>query len=156
MIQVRKVTRSDLGTVHMMEVKTQEFPDDIVALEAVFALPTDSAFLAFVGKRAIGYAITTHDAPHKAILIDAIGVLPAFRRNGVSRKIVDRLCIEAHTAAANKLVLSVPSYVIEDKDDPWNLEHWLWRMQFVAVKTEPGGTYYGREYEHYIFERAVK
>jgi hypothetical protein len=24
------------------------------------------------------------------------------------------------------------------------------------VKTEPGGTYYGREYEHYIFERAVK
>lgn len=156
MIQIEMCKFQDLARVTNFEAATQEFPLDQDEMKQRFRSPSQDAYAAYVGKRMVGCALVTFNKPKGFALIDSVGVHPHFRKVKVGTMLVDRIATVAYSDGLSKLRIEVPSYLIEDKDDPWNIEHWLWRVQFKAIAMRADAAYcYGRDYDLYVFERPL-
>lgn len=156
MIRVSKVAFMDMGHVTTLEIATQEFPILIDELKPYWTDETKRIYRAEIGKRTVGYVILTLDIFKRVATIDNIGVLPEFRKVGVGRRLVQEVVLAARVEGIEKIQMLVASYLIEDKEDPWNIEHWLWRMEFKASGVKTDNVFrYGKWYDDYIFERQV-
>jgi ribosomal protein S18 acetylase RimI-like enzyme len=156
MITIQLCKFQDLGRVTNFEAATQEFPLNQEEMKKLFQDQNQDAYAAYVGKRMVGHTLVTFHKPQGFTLITSIGVHPHFRRVGVATKMVGKIAAVSFSDGLSHLRIEVPSYLVEDKDDPWNIEHWLWRLQFKAIKTRTDAcNYYGRDYDLYVFERRV-
>ena len=153
MIEISKAMIRDVGHVTTLEVWTQEFARTSDKIKACFTESESEVYLAQIGRRHVGYATANFDRQDGAVTVTAIGVHREFRKNGVARKVLDRIELEAKSLNIDTVRMLVPSYLIEDQDDPWNIEQWLWKVSFVAKGAEGGCYRYGHEYDYYIFER---
>lgn len=157
MIQITLGAFRDVGRVANFEAATQEFPFDYDEVKRRSLAPGQESYIASVGKKMVGYTLVSFNKQSDALLIDSIGVAFPFRRVGVGRKLVDHVAAAARADALSKIRILVPSYLIEDKDDPWNIEHWLWRLEFKATTTQDDACHrYGRDYDLYVFDRSVR
>jgi ribosomal protein S18 acetylase RimI-like enzyme len=156
MIRVEETHIRDMGHLTSMEIRAQEFAKTSDDIKKYFMDPYGTgmqAYLARIGGKVVGYALTDFDKDAQTCWITSIGTHPNFRKAGVSRKIVDHV---ANAAAPSNLIvkMEVASYLIDDKEDPWNIEHWLWKLGFKATGTlENGFTRYGKKWDSYTFER---
>jgi GNAT superfamily N-acetyltransferase len=154
MIRIEVCKFRDLGRVTNFEAATQEFPKNQEEVKHIFESPSKDAYCAYVGTRAVGCCLVTFDKAHGVTAIDSIGVHPLFRRIGVATKLTAHVLSVSHSDGMDKLNILVPSYLVVDKEDPWNIEHWLWRTQFKAIGTMPDPCRrYGKDYDLYVFER---
>lgn len=153
MIRIDRALFKDMGHITASEVATQEFPLTVDEIKTYVMDKGKEAYLATVTGRAVGHALVTYDKDKGFVTVDSIGVNPKFRRAGVGSRLLAKICIEANAEEFDRVRILVPSYAVEDKDDPWNVEHWLWRNSFKAIGSEPGCFRYGREYDWYVFER---
>jgi len=164
MIQTFKAQFRDMPYVTLLEAQTQEFSIGAEGVKAVFMGTTSAAYLAKVAKKHIGYAIVKFDQFEGegkgagTIWLNSIGTHREFLKLDVSRKLVDKVALEAHNHASYfpSMKIVLPSYVIEDKDDPWNVEEWLWKLGFKAVGTKPDAiSRYNQLFEAYTFEKVL-
>lgn len=156
MIRISKVTFADMGHISTLEIATQEFPILIDELKPYWSEEIKRVYRAEIGDRTVGYVLLTLDVFKSVVMIDNIGVLPDFRKVGVGRRLIQESELVARIEGATKLRMLVASYLIEDKKDPWNIEHWLWRMEFMAVSVKNRNVHrYGKWHDDYIFERQV-
>jgi len=52
------------------------------------------------------------------------------------------------------VAMFIPCYLVEDKEDPWCVEEWLWKLNFKAVGTVRDGVRrYNKDFDLHIFER---
>jgi GNAT superfamily N-acetyltransferase len=106
-----------------------------------------------LGGREVGFALAEMNMSGSYI-IDRVGVHPKFRRVGIGRKIIERITLEAATENINKVIAIVPSYIIDDNEDPWNIEQWLWKLGFKAGKVITDHFHrYNQDYDGYLFQR---
>jgi ribosomal protein S18 acetylase RimI-like enzyme len=155
MIKIRQGLEMDLGMVTLMETRAKEFPLSLPGVRKFIEEDYKEILIAFIGHRAVGYALIETNKIAGVLEIKSIGVLPEFQRKGVGATLICDLRSLAVVDLINTLRIKVPSYTVEDQDDPWNVEHWLWKMEFKAVGLEPGCFRYGNEYDWYIFEREL-
>lgn len=153
MIRIERCMFKDLGHLAAGEVATQEYPLLTDEIKPYVMEKGKEGYLAKVSARVVGHALATFDKSKSYAILDSIGVNPKFRGAGVGTKLVTHIMMSANVEGFDKVHIYVPNYAIEDKDDPWNIEHWLWRNHFKAVGVKPGCWRYGREYDWYIFER---
>lgn len=154
MIRVEKCLFKDMGHLTNMEIATQEFALTQDEVKPYVMDKGKDAWLAKVGTRVVGYVLATLDEKDNVVILDSIGVHPNFRKVGVGKRLVEHLSLQAHAAGHSKVITFVADYLIEDKDDPWNIEHWLWRMGFKAAGVMHNECFrYGRYCDLYIFER---
>lgn len=141
-----------MGHVTTLEVATQEFPLLIDDLKKYFVDDKRAAYAAHIGNKTVGYVLVTFD---KAVMIvNSVGVHPEFRRVGVGSRLIRELGFIAQVEAIKTLRMLVASYLIEDKEDPWNIEQWLWRTEFKTGKIKHETLYrYGKWHDEYIFEK---
>jgi len=154
MIRVFKAEMRDMSYVVNLDLVTQEFAMDMDAAKSYFMGKSRVAYLAQVGGKSIAYATAMFDHFTNKVLIEAVGTHPEFRRVGVSRKLVDRIGLDAHAAGIRKVAMFIPCYLVEDKEDPWCVEEWLWKLNFKAVGTVRDGVRrYNKDFDLHIFER---
>jgi GNAT superfamily N-acetyltransferase len=143
-----------MGHVTELDWRTQEFAHDTSEMKAYFLTADRCAYLAQVASRKIGFALVYFDKFNDVVSLDTIGVHREFRKNGVGRKLVDRIGLEAHTEGFRTIQMLVPTYLIEDKEDPWNIEQAVWKWNFKSVgEDKESCARYGRLWDQYIFER---
>jgi hypothetical protein len=155
MMQSFKVQFRDMAHVTNLNLHTQEFPFDAKQVKEYFMSHNCNPYLCKVGARHVGFALATFDKFTDAVTLDLIGSRSAFRRVHVGTNLVERICVEGHTEGFKLLRMLVPSYLVDDMQDPWNIEGWLWKLNFKATKTVPGCYRYGKDYEYYHFERRI-
>jgi GNAT superfamily N-acetyltransferase len=157
MIRVEMAAYRDLGDITTLEIKGQEFPFTLQEAQAyVLGDSQKAAFVARIAKRAVGAALISMCPADAALVADHITVHPTFRGAGVSTALLNTLSVEGSKAGMLRLRINVPSYKVEDKEDPWNLEHWLWKHGFKAKHVIDGECRrYGRDYDTYVFERSI-
>jgi GNAT superfamily N-acetyltransferase len=160
MIEVCKAMIRDMPHIVRLDTQTQEFALDVDEAKKWFTKEGKSPYLARLGGREVGFALAAFIGSNgfkgfqHTVLIDRIGVHPMFRRTGVGRKIIERITLEALTEDISKVQMIVPSYVVDDKEDPWNIEQWLWKLGFKAVGTISDHFHlYNRDYDGYTFQR---
>jgi len=154
MIRVYKGMLRDMPHVTNLDVQTQEFALDAEEVKQWFIQIGKAVYLAQLGKREVGFALMTYDKEKGTAFIDRVGTHPSFRQAGVGRRLVERVVLEATTESAKKVQMIVPNYAIDDKEDPWNIEQWLWKLGFKAVGVLTDHFHrYGRDYDGYVFER---
>jgi N-acetylglutamate synthase-like GNAT family acetyltransferase len=165
MIRAYRASFADMGAVTELDWRTQEFAMGQERIKEHFMGSTKAVYTAKVSTKHIGFVALNFDQfdvnnpeakPHPVVKLRAVGTHPAFRKNGVARKIIERIDIECRNSDIlfDKMRLAVPDYQIEDQTDPWNIEEWLWKMGFKAVKTSFGPHPYG-DRDWYIMERAI-
>ena len=153
MIEVREAQIRDMPHVVRLDNQTQEFALDVDEAKQWFTDKTRTPYIARLSGREVGFALI-RVIKSEAYSIARIGVHPMFRRVGVGRKIVEHVVLEATTNDVSKVVTVVPSYVVDDKEDPWNIEHWLWKVGFKATGSASGHFHrYNQYYDGYIFQR---
>lgn len=155
MIQVEKCLLKDLGHITQMEINTQEFPLLIDDIKPYTLEKGKEAYLAKASKRIVGYALIEFDKFKGVAFIDSIGVHPNFRKVGVGARLAKYIRTQAYAEDMVKVQMLVPSYVVDDKEDPWNILGWLRKIGFRAVGVQEGCFRYGRLYDWYIFERCL-
>jgi ribosomal protein S18 acetylase RimI-like enzyme len=154
MIKAYKGQFCDMPHITRLDIQTQEFALDVDGVKQYFTVTNKASYVAQLGGREVGFALVTCNESKGTVFIDRIGAHPSFRRVGVGRKIVERIATEAATKKIDKIQTIVPSYVVDDMEDPWNIEQWLWKLGFKAVKTISDHFHrYNRDYDGYIFER---
>lgn len=156
MIRVERCLYKDASYVTNSEVKTQEFPLTLDEITPYIQDKGKEAYLAKVGNRAVGHAIVIFEKEETVCRLVSIGVDTKFRRVGVARKIIKKIIVDADVEGCSSVSILVPSYQIDDKEDPWNIEHWLWRMEFKAVGTRGVCRRYCKDYDWYVFERKIR
>jgi GNAT superfamily N-acetyltransferase len=141
----------DMGAVTSLNFQTMEFPLEVEEIKSyLLEDEVKSVLLAKVSTKHIAFACVSIDRLAGVTVIDAIGTHPQFRKNGVATLLVNKADL---LVKGNKTRILVPSYQIEDKEDPWNIEQWLWKAGFKANVTVPGCHRYNRDYDYYVFER---
>lgn len=153
MIRIERAIYKDIGHLTNGEIATQEYPLTLDEIKPFCMEKGQDAYLALLSGRAVGYALAVYDKSNDFAELRSIGVLPKFRQVGIGGRLVSKICMEANADGFAKVRAYVPSYAIEDKDDPWNVEQWFWRNEFKAVGTKPGCYRYGHEFDWYIMER---
>ena len=82
-----------------------EDPWDAAALERILALSGGFGYLAWLGDAPAGFILARDLGGEVEIL--SLGVLPAWRRRGIGRALMDSLVAEAERRRAGSLVLEV-------------------------------------------------
>jgi N-acetylglutamate synthase-like GNAT family acetyltransferase len=145
---------SDMGHVVGMELRTQEYPMLSNDVRPYFTEAMRQVYVADIQNRLIGYLMMNFLKDKSVAVIDSIGVLPLFRNKGVGKKLVDHASTAALANTVQDIRMYVPSYVVDDMSDPWNIDHWLWKIGFKAVGVVHAACFrYGYHYDYYIFER---
>jgi len=155
MIRVEIAQARDMGHVTSLELHTQEYPKSIEEMKE-YCLSVvgceKQAYLAYISTKAVGHTLVTFSKKTQDCIIESIGVHPSFRKSGVGKAIVDKI-----TEDANKrdygVKIKVASYAVDDLQDPWCIEHWLWKLGFKAISVGGECFRYGKNYDYYIFER---
>ena len=169
MIKVEATGIKDLASIHRMEVLGQEFPFDSGLISTyLMGEGRKFAYVATISSRPVGSILghADRDDPNDVgIVIDHLTVHPLFRNNGVSRKLLKRLNDDSRKIDIAKdgahlkvraMRLLVPSYLVDDKDDPLNIENWLWKMGFKAISSGDHGCFrYCKNWESYVFEKLI-
>jgi len=154
MIEVCKALFRDMPHVTRLDTQTQEFHMDVDEVKEWFTGVGRAPYIARLSGREVGFALAMFDKSKDTVIIDRIGSHPSFRRVGIGRKLVERIVLEANTENIGKVQMIVPSYIIDDMQDPWNIEQWLWKLGFKALGTLPDPLRrYNRDYDAYIFQR---
>lgn len=155
MIRVELAQARDMGRVTSSELHTQEYPKSIEEMKeyclAVIGSEKQS-YLAYIATKAVGHAFVSYSK--KDCMIESIGVHTSFRKSGVGRAIVDKITEDANKRNYGVKIM-VASYAIDDLQDPWCIDHWLWKLGFKAVGVGDVCFRYGKNYDYYIFERLV-
>jgi N-acetylglutamate synthase-like GNAT family acetyltransferase len=137
-------------------VKSLEFPPELEQLKEYIDDRERDIFLARITKRVVGLAATAINRTDEAIVIDHIATHPDFRSNGVAKKLLAHTEAVAWASNCNKLRMFVPHYLIEDKSDPWNLSHWLWKNGFnYSDMIHDAVSRYCQLWDLYIYDRSI-
>jgi N-acetylglutamate synthase-like GNAT family acetyltransferase len=156
MIHVERALMKDLGHATNIEIKSQEFPLLLDVAKAYIEDSDKEICLARIGNRRVGVAFVRMDKIDKCLVIGHLAVLPEFRHNNVSNQLMKYLCKLAWLEEIPKLRIYVPSYKIDDLEDPWNIRDWLYKQGFKATGvTHNDCKRYGKEYDTYQFERVL-
>ncbi len=155
MIRVELAQARNMGDIVTLELRTQEYPklsEEIKEYCLTVAGGEKQAYIARISTKIVGYVLTAIDKETSSCIIESIGVHQEFRKSGVGRALVDNVTEEAHKRGQS-LKLRVASYAVTDTEDPWCIEHWLWRLGFKASGCDGECFRYGRNYDMYLFER---
>ena len=153
MIKIDTLWARDLGSVIDLEIKSQEFPLSLDVARTYVEAADKCGFLATIGGREVGHLLLALNQVDKCGII-RVSVHPSFRLKGVARKLIGMANKTVFTRGLGKLRINVPSYKVEDMEDPWNIKAWLQREQFKATGVVEGEyKRYGTSYDAYIFER---
>jgi GNAT superfamily N-acetyltransferase len=137
-----------------LDTQTQEFALDVDEAKSWFLTSGKVPLLATLSNREVGFALIMFNIDKSILTIERVGVHPKFRRVGIGRKIVERAALEAHTEGDGKVQMIVPSYIVDDQQDPWNIEQWLWKVGFKATGVASEHFHrYNQYYDGYIFQR---
>lgn len=154
MIRIDKCLAKDIGYVTNLEIATQEYPLSFDTLKCYALENNRDAFLARVTNKVVGYMLVDFHPDNGYSVLKSIGVHRDFRNVKIGTKLVDYAAAESKRVGINKLVTYIASYLIEDKEDPWNIEGWLWKTGFKAGTVLHNSVWrYGRDYDVYVFER---
>ena len=154
MIRVEIAQARNMGDIVTLELRTQEYPKLSEEIKE-YCLTVDGekqAHIARIATKIVGYVLTAIDKKTSSCIIESIGVHPEFRKSGVGRALVDKVTEEARKREQS-LKFRVVSYAITDTEDPWCIEHWLWRLGFKASTCGGECFRYGQNYDMYLFER---
>ncbi len=144
----------DMPHVVRLDTQTQEFALDVDEAKAWFTTEDRTPYIAKLSGREVGFALAMLYESKDTVLIDRVGTHPSFRRLGVGRRLVEHVVLEATTKNIGKVQMIVPSYIIDDMQDPWNIEQWLWKIGFKAKESVTDHFHrYNRDYDGYIFQR---
>jgi len=162
MIRAYSASFADMGAVTELDWRTQEFVLGSENIKQFFLTGTRGAFLAKLSTKHVGFACATFDQfvddkPAGGIVhINAIGTHREFRRHGIATKIIERIDVVSRNADEpfHRMQMLVPVYQVDDMQDPWNIEQWLWKVGFKAIKSVPGCPHYGG-CDYYLFQRSI-
>lgn len=155
MIRCRSALSQDLGKLTLLESKTQEFPLTIDEVKEYMSADRVYVFLACIGEKEVGYVMFTVVEAKRYLDLYHIGVLGEYRRKGVSSSLLKQVIAVAKKHDLVYIRMLVPSYTVDDKDDPWNIEHWLWINDFSAKGLFGVCNRYGKDYDWYLFKREL-
>jgi GNAT superfamily N-acetyltransferase len=137
-----------------MEIATQEYPLLIDDVRVFFTDDMKQVFIAEIRATKIGYILMDFDRREPIVRVASVGVLPKFRHHGVGSKLMEHACTQAYAGDVRDIRINVPSYQVDDLNDPWNIDHWLWKVGFKAIGVKHGECFrYGRDYDYYVFQR---
>lgn len=160
MIRIEKALMKDLGQLANMEVTTQEFSLTLDGIKPYIDDIDKGAYIAKLSNRVVGHMLLQfHDSKYHVeefrneVQIVSIGVDINFRRVNISRKLIERAKAECRSSGINSLRIYVPHYLIDDKEDPWNVGTWMWKCGFKVVRVIDRCCFrYNTLYDLYVFE----
>lgn len=159
LIKTRMAMAKDLGRILDLDIKCQEYPDNLEVLKLYTTEPSRVAFVAAIGQRDVGYALCTklrEEATGGDAFFVVVGVHPDFRNIGVSKSL---MCVVSNRALQEKchtITFVVPSYKIDDIHDPDYLGWWFESMELKAGRVWTDFFYrYGKNWDAYVFEALV-
>ena len=152
MIKIEKALFRDSGEIIDIELKSTEFPLSMELVKMFFTVDERHAFIARIGKKAVGSALVSYDKSSKLCYIHSLAVHPDFRFKGVSRKLLEGIAKYATTFGLEKYTLKIPHYQVEDAEDPYNIKEWLDKTGFKFVELRHNDMFrYGKDYDTYIY-----
>ena len=155
MIKVEKGLFRDMGHIVTNELKGREYPLGADVVKIFFTDESRYTFLARISDRVIGHALVSENYPDKICNLFSLVVNPLFRYKGAGRKLVNTVADSCGDGLENIRVY-IPSYQIEDMEDPYNVAGWLKKTGFKAVGINSRECFrYGKYYDMYIFERSL-
>jgi GNAT superfamily N-acetyltransferase len=141
----------DLPTMHSIEVKAQEYPMDAESMKEFVTEESKFAYIAKIRDRMIGCVMCVKKDAN--LIIVRLSVHPAFQNMGVGRALLSVVSKRGYVDRLEKLRIMIPSYKIDDKDDPDYLGNWLYGNEFKAVGCRDRAYYrYGEHWDGYWFE----
>lgn len=155
MIRFETALFKDLGHITNLEIKAQEYPFTIDEIKPYALEKSKEAYLARAANKYVGTALVSWDEFKRVATIDSIGVHPEFRAVGVGTRLLKHITTQAYAKDMHTLRIWVPSYAVEDHEDPWNIRKWLEKNGLKAAGTKPGCFRYGHDYDWYRFERNI-
>lgn len=159
MIRVDRAMVRDVGRIYETEYKSQEFAFTTDEIQKYMLTPGKVAWVASIGDRTCGSLLASECLEDNAVVVDHVSVIPRFRALKVSMKMLDKASDHALATLKSGLAclrINVPSYLVEDKEDPWNIESWLWKAQFKAMDLISNEIKrYNQNYDCYVFERSL-
>jgi len=161
MIRIARATQASSSVIADMEVDTKEFPLTYDQVKEYTTSRSRRAYVASIHGKIVGHVLITawesdsyETGNDKLVSIDSLGVLPSFRGKGISYDLVHAARDKAIDYGTRNLIIIVPHYTIEDKDDPWNILGWLERMGFQYHRLFTDELVrYGKKYDAYIYLR---
>ena len=155
-IKTRAAMVRDLTSAVSIDLKTQEYPLDLKMLSEFVEDVDKEILMASIGNRDVGIVTLRKDIPASAWVMNRLSVHPAFQNMGVGRKLLSEVSNKAYKDRSRAIRFLIPSYRIDDLDDPEYLGDWLYGNEFKAVKCLDRVFYrYGSYWDGYIFEALV-
>lgn len=155
MIKIEKGLFRDMGHIVMNELKGREYPLGSDVVKIFFTDESRYVFLARISDRVVGHALISENHPDSICNLFSLVVNPQFRYKGVGRKLVQAIT-DSCDKQLEKIRVYVPSYQIEDAEDPYNIHGWLNKTGFKATGVRDQDCFrYGKYYDTYIFERPL-
>jgi len=140
-----------VGTIRDLEVKAFQFPLDLECVKNNMEDNDHFVYIARVGKVNVGLASCSVDHDAQTLWL-TLGVLPNFRGIGVSRKLLSEASKRGMADKMHDMKIIVPSYRIEDKEDPDYIGGWLERFEFKIAGCESDYFWhYGKLWDGYVF-----
>lgn len=157
MIKVREALMRDLGHICNLEVKTQEYPYLTDVIKIFLDSADQKGFVASISDRIVGSALINNNVPDESCTIHRISILPNYQGIGVSKEILKHISEQAKKVKGiKKLRMHIPSYYVDDLEDPYNIREWLQHSGFKVGDVLHYDCYrYGYYYDTYTFERPL-
>lgn len=157
MINTRIMMTKDLGTVQDLEIKCQDYPRDLDGLKPYVLEQNQVGFVASISKKDVGYALCSLvEVPPCQVMEVILGTHPQLRNLGVSKKLMSEISRRAMQEKCHAIWISVPSYKIDDPNDPDYIGWWFESMELKAGHVEDRHFHrYGKWWDAYVFEAVV-
>lgn len=155
MIKIEKGLFRDMGHVVTNEVQGKEYPLGSDTVKIFYTDESRYVLLARISDRIVGHALVSENTLEGICNLFSLVVHPLYRGLGVGRNLVNGL-INTCDERLKVVRCYVPSYQIEDMEDPYNIKGWLEKTGFEATGIRNEDCFrYGKYYDMYVFERSI-
>lgn len=157
-VRTRIAMAKDIGRMIDIETKSIDYPTGLESLKEYVLDANKIGLIAFIGTKDVGYAIAalTKTEMTTRMVVGRLCVSPDFRNLGVSKALMSELSKKALNERCHSIVFSVPSYKIDDREDPDYIGWWFESMELKASHVETDFYFrYGKHWDAYLFEALV-
>jgi ribosomal protein S18 acetylase RimI-like enzyme len=157
MIRINLAQLKDVGTIHSVEVKAQDFPLGLDDIKEYLGEENCVIYKAQIGTRIVGCLVGRVNSNTKKFQIIKLSVHPQFQGNlGVGTSLVERVMKDSWKRDNISVWLRVPNYKIDDPTDPDYIGDWLAKVGLKTAGVDHLQYYrYGVEWDGYRFEKLL-
>lgn len=152
--------KQDINLIHNMDFKTYHYAFDATEYKTLVNRGTALSTFAVLHDKKVGFAIWERGTNRNPAYIIRLGVLLAYRKKGIARKMLGWICEDLrknkNLKENNSLRIVLPQVICLGPNDPDDVSGFMGKVGFRCVEIMKDVFFhYGRHEDGLVFERKL-